>query len=56
MNDPREIKIQDYTYNLPPEKIAEFPLQERDASKLLIYKEGQISQDIYKIRHTAIEA
>lgn len=42
---PRDISIQDYTYELPEEKIALFPLEKRDTSKLLVYKEGQISED-----------
>jgi S-adenosylmethionine:tRNA ribosyltransferase-isomerase len=46
--NPREIKIADYTYHLPNERIAIYPLEERDSSKLLIYKNGEISQDIYK--------
>jgi len=45
---PKDISILDYTYSLPDEKIAEFPLQQRDASKLLVYKNGTIQQDIYK--------
>jgi len=45
---PRDLSIYDFTYHLPDEKIASFPLQERDASKLLIYKEGKISEDIYR--------
>ena len=46
--DPRTISIADYTYSLPAELIAHYPLAERDASKLLIYKRGNISEDIYK--------
>ena len=34
----RNIRIEDYTYNLPDERIAKFPLAEREASKLLIYR------------------
>lgn len=45
---PKDISISDFTYPLPEERIAAFPLQERDASKLLIYKDGTISEDIYK--------
>ena len=48
MIDPRTISIKDYTYSLPEERIAKYPLAERDASKLLICKEGEISQDVYK--------
>ena len=45
---PKHILIADYTYSLPTEKIATHPLQQRDASKLLIYKDGEIRQDIYQ--------
>lgn len=40
----RYININDYTYPLPDERIAKFPLDERSASKLLIYRGGEISQ------------
>lgn len=45
---PKDISISDFTYHLPDERIAAFPLQERDASKLLVYKDGKIEEDIYK--------
>ncbi|MBK6937827.1 MAG: S-adenosylmethionine:tRNA ribosyltransferase-isomerase [Chitinophagaceae bacterium] len=48
MTDPRLISINDYTYSLPEERIASFPLTERDASKLLICKEGNIAEDTYR--------
>jgi len=48
MTDPRTLSIKDFTYSLPEERIAKYPLAERDASKLLIYKEENISEDIYK--------
>ena len=44
---PKDISINDFDYILPDEKIAVFPLQERDQSKLLIYKNGTITEDIY---------
>lgn len=44
---PSQISIQDYTYHLPAERIALHPLQQRDASKLLIYKAQQISEDTF---------
>lgn len=46
--NPKEIAIADYTYHLPPERIAHYPLTERDASKLLIYRDGTIREDIYR--------
>jgi S-adenosylmethionine:tRNA ribosyltransferase-isomerase len=48
MTDPRTLSIKDFTYSLPEERIAKYPLAERDASKLLIYEEGNIAEDIYK--------
>ena len=44
----KELAIEDYTYDLPDEKIAHYPLAERDLSKLLIYKNGAIQQDVYR--------
>ncbi len=37
------ISIDQFDYNLPPERIAKYPLPERDHSKLLHYKSGTIS-------------
>ena len=45
---PKNLAIADFTYSLPENKIADYPLTERDASKLLVYKEGNITEDIYK--------
>ena len=45
---PKHISISDYSYHLPDERIAAFPISERDESKLLVYKEGSITEDIYK--------
>ncbi len=45
---PQNISIQNYHYHLPDEKIALYPLDERDSSKLLIYKNGNIEESIYK--------
>lgn len=48
MKHPKELSILDYTYPLADDRIAAFPLPERDASKLLIYDNGQISTDAYR--------
>lgn len=45
---PKDIAIVDFTYDLPNEKIAVFPLANRDTSKLLVYKDNNIQQDIYQ--------
>lgn len=45
---PRNLRIEDFTYYLPDGRIAQYPLLERDGSKLLVYKDGQISEDIYR--------
>ena len=45
---PKDISILDYTYELPEEKIAIFPMAERQDASLLIYKEGAINEDQYK--------
>ena len=45
---PKDISIQDYTYTLPDERIAHYPLAERDSSKLLVYNKGSIQDDTYK--------
>ena len=40
-----EILIEEYNYPLPDERIAKYPLAERDQSKLLVYRDGQVSED-----------
>lgn len=45
---PKYLSIKDFTYHLPEEKIAFHPLAERDSSKLLIYKNGIITESIYR--------
>ena len=43
----KEIHISEYNYELPDERIAKFPMAERDHSKLLVYEKGQVSEDIF---------
>ena len=44
----QQIRIEDFDYPLPDERIAKFPLSKRDESKLLLYKEGKVSESIFK--------
>ena len=43
----KHIKISDYNYDLPDERIAKFPIAQRDHSKLLVYKHGEVSDDVF---------
>jgi len=43
----RHININDYDYELPEERIAQYPVKERDRSQLLVYRNGGISKDIF---------
>ncbi|MEO6949516.1 MAG: S-adenosylmethionine:tRNA ribosyltransferase-isomerase [Ginsengibacter sp.] len=45
---PKNLSINHFDYDLPEEKIALYPLDNRSQSRLLIYKEGNISEDIYQ--------
>ncbi len=53
MNEnPKHIHIRDFQYDLPDERIAKFPLPERDHSKLLLYRHGEVSEDhFYNLPH-----
>ena len=42
-----EILIEEYNYPLPDERIAKYPLAERDQSKLLVYRNGDVSEDMF---------
>ena len=46
--DTKHIQIRDYDYPLPDERIAKFPLTERDSSKLLVYEGGRISETVFR--------
>lgn len=48
MMHPKNLTIQEFTYHLPDEKIARYPLASRDESKLLVYRDGQITEDRYR--------
>lgn len=44
-NEMKPIYIADYNYPLPDERIAKYPLAERDHSKLLVYRDGKVTED-----------
>ena len=44
-NPTQHIHISDYDYPLPDERIAKYPLAERDTSKLLLYRNGEVKED-----------
>ena len=41
------LRISDYNYHLPDERIAKFPLPQRDHSKLLVYRHGEVTDDLF---------
>ncbi len=43
-----EIHIEDYNYPLPDERIAKYPLPQRDSSKLLVYKDGSVTDRVFR--------
>ncbi|MBR3907166.1 MAG: S-adenosylmethionine:tRNA ribosyltransferase-isomerase [Bacteroidaceae bacterium] len=47
MKNIQEIAIAEYDYPLPDERIAKYPLAERDTSKLLLYNKGEVSEDVF---------
>ncbi|HUX56150.1 MAG TPA: S-adenosylmethionine:tRNA ribosyltransferase-isomerase [Bacteroidales bacterium] len=44
----RDIDLNEYAYNLPSDRIAQYPANERDMSQLLVHREGNISKDIFR--------
>jgi S-adenosylmethionine:tRNA ribosyltransferase-isomerase len=44
---PQHLSILDYTYELPEDRIARYPSAQRDAARLLIYRSGQITEDVF---------
>lgn len=46
--DTKHIRISDYAYPLPDERIAKYPKAERDSSKLLLYRDGHIAEDAFR--------
>lgn len=47
MEETKHIRINEFNYPLPDERIAKFPLAVRDQSKLLVYRHGEVSEDVF---------
>ena len=47
IEETKQIQIKDFNYDLPDNRIAKFPLPERDSSKLLVYRHGKVSEDVF---------
>ena len=47
MNTPQDIRIDAFDYPLPDERIAKYPIAQRDQSKLLVYRNGNISHTVF---------
>jgi len=47
MMKTKDIHISEYNYELPDERIAKFPLAERDSSKLLVYRHGTVCESVF---------
>ncbi|MCC6187104.1 MAG: S-adenosylmethionine:tRNA ribosyltransferase-isomerase [Chitinophagaceae bacterium] len=48
MTNPKDLKIEDYSYLLPDERIAQYPQPERDSAKFLLYEKGALKEDVYR--------
>jgi S-adenosylmethionine:tRNA ribosyltransferase-isomerase len=55
-NSTQQLRIADYTYELPDQRIARYPAAERDDAKLLIYKDKNIAEDRYRSLDQYLEA
>lgn len=56
MQHPRHLRIEDYTYDLPEERIARYPLAQRDASRLLVLKENGPEERLFSDLHGELPA
>lgn len=43
-----KIRIENYRYSLPDDRIAKYPLEERDSSKLLVYRGGKVEESVFR--------
>lgn len=48
MENPKDIRISNYVYELPDERIAKYPVARRDESKLLLYRHGEVGEDVFR--------
>ena len=52
----KDIHISDYYYELPDERVAKYPLEKRDESKLLVYRDGTIDEKVFKDLPSELES
>ncbi len=50
-----DLNLEEYDYLLPAEKISQYPLQQRDRSKLLVYDKGLITDTLFNNIHSYIK-
>ncbi|WP_421919717.1 S-adenosylmethionine:tRNA ribosyltransferase-isomerase [Marinifilum sp.] len=53
--EAQQIKIADFTYDLPDHRIAKHPLEDRDFSKLLVYRNNEITERVFNQLPNEIE-
>ena len=56
MTQERNIRIEDYNYGLPEERIAFYPVAQRDQSQLLVYNKGEITDSHFCHLHEFLSA
>lgn len=56
MNKIPDINLDEYDYHLSEERIAQYPAEKRDHSKLLIYNKGMMADDLFKNIHNYLPA
>ncbi|MDE5639929.1 MAG: S-adenosylmethionine:tRNA ribosyltransferase-isomerase [Odoribacter sp.] len=56
LEELKNIRIENYSYELPESQIAKFPLAERESSKLLMYEDGKITEGVFREVRNVLQA
>lgn len=56
LEELKNIRIENYSYELPESRIAKFPLAERESSKLLMYEDGKITEGVFRDVRDVLQA